>query len=89
MKFVLILTLAKLELKRIENVVKISTQTIQECIPVRCILLTFLIPAGGLPAETPQTETPSGQKPWKEHGSRDRDPPEGPWAQAARQEVTS
>ena len=57
----------------------------QETIPVGCVPPAFLILGGGLPVETPQTETP-----WKEPGTRDRDPPpEGTWDQAARQKVTS
>ena len=33
---------------------------------------------------------PSGQRPpWKEHGTRDRDPPKGSWDQTQREEVTS
>ena len=54
----------------------------QECIPVVCVPPTFLSLGGwgGLATETP----------WKEHGTRDRDPPlEGTLDQAARQELTS
>ena len=39
--------------------------------------------------ETPWAEIPWIETPWKEHGIRDRDPLEGRWDQAARQEVTS
>ena len=35
------------------------------------------------------TETPMDKDPQKEHGINDRDPSEGTWDQAARQEVTS
>ena len=32
---------------------------------------------------------PGTENPWKEHGTRDRDPMEGTWDQTARKEVTS
>ena len=41
--------------------------------------------SGGSPYRDPSL----GQRPQKEHGTRDRDPLEGAWDQAARQEVTS
>ena len=53
----------------------------RESIPVRCTPPVFLIP---LDRDTPRTETP-----YKEHRTRDTDPPEGTWDQEARQEMTS
>ena len=39
--------------------------------------------------ETPWTETTWTETLWKEHGTRHRDPLEGTWDHAARQEMTS
>ena len=44
---------------------------------------------GGLCTGESLLGSPPTENPCKEHGTRDRDPPEGIWDQAARQEVTS
>ena len=44
---------------------------------------------GGLPLGGVYDRDPMDKDPQKEHGINDRDPPEGTWDRAARQEVTS
>ena len=71
----------------------VQTNLKQESIPVGCLPPALhhtggLCP-GGLPDSPPgQTPPPTNQDrvPPKEHGTRDRDPLEGTWDQAARQE---
>ena len=76
----------------------------QECIPVVRVPPALYRMGGLCPAPPrqrpdrrntgPETDSlertwDQRQTPWKEHGTRDRDPPEGTWDQAVRHEVTS